>query len=184
MAARRLRTLGTGLAIAALAAGCSSGDEDLKAFVERIKQRPGGEIDPLPTFEPYESVTYDAAQLRDPFTPKGGFAESEREASEDDKSEGQAESDIAPDKDRPKEPLEQFSLDSLEMVGTLTRDGERWALVKDPDGTIHRVLPGNYMGQQYGRITAVKPDEIRLVEIIPARGGGWEKRDASIALSD
>lgn len=183
MASRRLDTVATGLALAILAgAGCSSGDEDLKAFVERIKQRPGGDIEPLPTFEPYESVSYDAGQLRDPFMPQTGFAEGEREDSEEEETE--AESDVAPDKDRPKEPLEQYSLDSLEMVGTLRRDGKRWGLVKDPDGTIHRVLPGNYMGQQYGRITAVNPDEIRLVEIIPARGGGWEERDASIALSD
>ncbi len=183
MAPRRLRALGLTIVAATLVgAGCSSGDEDLKQFVERIKQRPGGKIEPLPTFEPYESVTYDAAQLRDPFTPQSGFAESEREDGEGE--EAKAESNVAPDKDRPKEPLEEYALDSLEMVGTLMRDGRRWGLVKDPDGTIHRVLPGNYMGQQYGRITAIEPDEIRLVEIIPARGGGWEERDASIALSD
>ncbi len=183
MGPRGLRRFATALAVAALAgAGCSSGDEDLKDFVERIKQRPGGDIKPLPTFEPYESVTYDAAQLRDPFTPQSGFADSGRESEDEEKAD--SESDIAPDKDRPKEPLEQFSLDSLQMVGTLRQEGQRWGLVKDPDGTIHRVLPGNYMGQQYGRITAVNADEIRLVEIIPARGGGWEKRDASIALSD
>jgi len=167
--------------IAAMAlVGCSSGDEDLKDFVERIKQRPGGEIEPLPTFEPYESFTYEPEQLRDPFVAKGSFSQTSEAQQEDE--EAQADSDVAPDKERPQEPLEEYTLDSLEMVGTLMRNGKRWGLIQAPDGTIHRVLPGNHMGQQYGRITAVEPDRIRLVEIIPARGGGWQERDAEIAL--
>lgn len=166
----------------ALLSGCSGGNEDLKDFVQRIKQRPGGDIEPLPTFEPYESFTYKPEQLRDPFQPKGNFGEPEE--TEEKESGEQAESEVAPDKDRPKEPLEQYALDSLSMVGTLSRDGQRWGLVKAPDGTIHRVLPGNYMGQQYGRITAIEPDAIRLVEIVPDREGGWQKRKASLALGD
>ena len=166
------------LACGALLAGCSQGMDDLRQFVEKTKQRPGGEIEPLPEFEPYESFTYQPSRLRDPFVPQQGFALSEEEIEQQ-----QTSSDLAPDRDRRKEPLEQYPLDSLDMVGTLGRNGKQWGLVRSPDGTIHQVLPGNHMGQNYGRITTISADSIQLVEIVPDGQGGWMERDAAVALS-
>lgn len=163
---------------AVLLGGCAEDMSDLRQFVEETKQRPGGEIEPLPTFEPYEGFTYEAADLRDPFRPRSDFAD----ADEGDEDEG--DSGISPDRDRRKEPLEQYPLDSLGMVGTLTRGGERRGLVRDPDGVVHRVVPGNYLGQNHGRIAAVEPDQIRIVEIVRDGQGGWMERDASLAISN
>jgi type IV pilus assembly protein PilP len=152
---------------------------DLRAFVEKTKQRPGGEIEPLPEFEPYQSFTYKPSELRDPFVPQAGFALSDDELEQQEQSAG-----LAPDRSRRKEPLEQYPLDSLDMVGTLSRNQQQWGLVRAPDGTIHQVRPGNHMGQNYGRITQVRADEIELVEIVPDGQGGWMERDAALGLGE
>lgn len=164
--------------VAMLLAGCSQDMSDLREFVERTKQRPGGEIEPLPEFEPYRSFAYDSASLRNPFRPQEGFADPEPSDSGPEDDNG-----LAPDPERRKEPLEQFPLDSLRMVGTLSREGRQHGLVRDPDGTIHQVLPDNYLGQNHGRVVSVDESKIRVVEIVPDGQGGWMERDAALALS-
>ena len=174
---RPLRTASVIACAAILAAGCADGMSDLRNYVAKVKKRPGEEVPPIPEFEPYQSFTYVPDQLRDPFRPQAGFAEPEE-------PEGQSTSDLKPDTDRRKEPLESFPLDSLDMVGTLQRDQRLWALVRDPDGAVHQVIEGNYLGQNYGRITEVTGAKVRLVEIIPDGQGGWMERDAAIGMSD
>lgn len=162
-------------------AGCSQDMSDLRQFVEQTKERPGGRIDPIPDFDPYEGFTYEASGLRDPFVPQQGFAlsEQEREVQAQGSDDG-----LAPDPDRRREPLESYPLDGLTMVGTLTRNDQRWGLVRAPDGTVHQVLPDNYLGQNHGRITAVKPGEITVVEIVPDGQGGWMERQAALGLGE
>ena len=160
------------LAVGMLVAGCGRDMDDLERRVQEIKSRPGGEIEPLPEVEPYETFEYAAHDLRSPFSP--GRAE---------QPEGDGEGP-RPDPNRPREPLESFSLDSLDMVGTFELGGEKWGLVRDPDGIIHRVQPGNYMGRNYGRIVEVTDSRIRLVELVPDGSGGWMERDASLSLED
>ncbi len=174
---RPLRTACIIASTALLAAGCSDGMSDLRAYVDRIKQRPGEEVPPIPEFEPYQSFTYVPDELRDPFRPGSGFAEP-------DEPEGESTSELEPDTDRRKEPLESYPLDSLDMVGTLTRDGEQLALIRDPDGTVHQVREGNHLGQNYGRITLVAGNRVAVVEIVPDGQGGWIERDAAISMSD
>lgn len=161
------------IALAGLLLGaCSRDMDDLERWVEQVKARPAGEIEPLPEVEPYETFEYSAHDLRSPFTP--GRAEQPEQSGEGPR----------PDPDRPREPLEGFSLDSLDMVGTFELGGERWGLVRDPDGLIHRVQPGNYMGRNYGRIVEVSESRIRLVELVPDGSGGWMERDASMTLEE
>jgi len=167
------------LAVVLVLAGCSQDMSDLRRFVEKTKQRPGGRVEPLPEFQPYKSFTYDPSTLRDPFKPQEGFALSETQQQQQRKAH-----ELAPDTNRRREPLESFPLDGLKMVGTMSQNGERFGLVRDPDGTIHRVQPGNHMGQNYGRITSVGSDKIQVVEIVPDGQGGWMKRDAALALSE
>ena len=91
---------------------------------------------------------------------------------------------IGPDPNRSPEFLEGFSLDTLSMVGTLNMGDTMYGLVQTNDGLIHRVVPGNYLGQNDGRITAITDSEISLVEIISDGIGGYIERDAAIGLSD
>lgn len=163
-------------ALAALAAGCGGGDKsDLEAYVAEVKSRKSSNIDPIPDVRTYEPYAYEPADRREPFTPM--LPSGERD------DEGLA-SDIRPDRDRPRETLEQYPLDSLRMQGTLSTSSTLYALVRDPEGIVHRVTLGNHMGQNYGEITAITPSEIQLIEIVPDGLGGYMKRSADIALSE
>ncbi|RMD69616.1 MAG: hypothetical protein D6819_06505 [Gammaproteobacteria bacterium] len=169
-----VRLVALGLLIC-LVGGCQSHSDplaDLKAYVQSLPAKYKGRIEPLPKFEPFEPYVYHASGLRDPFVPP------KREAPEEAAASG-----IHPDFNRPKEPLEQFPLDALRMVGTVQKEGELWALVKAPDGVVHKVQVGQHMGQNYGRIVRITPTSIELVEIVPDGRGGWKERPAKIELS-
>jgi type IV pilus assembly protein PilP len=97
---------------------------------------------------------------------------------------GGANSSVRPDSKRNREFLEQFSLDTLRMVGTLKLGGGNFALVQTKDGLVQRVLPGNYMGQNDGKVIDVSPTKITLIEIVPDGVGGYMERPASLALSE
>ena len=159
----------------ALGLGACGGDmDDLDSYINEVKARPGGRIDPLPEITPYEIFTYvaDAEGLRSPFVP------------DTPQATGAAAGGTRPDPDRSREYLEGFPLDTLGMVGTLYIGETMYGLVQTSDGLIHRVVPGNYMGQNDGRITDITESEITLVEIISDGIGGYIERDAAISLSD
>ena len=160
--------------------GCSSDPTtDLAAYVEQVKNQQRSNIEPLPEFKPYESFTYAAVDLRDPFTVPAFTHQQAAVATNKPISSG-----IKPDFERPTEPLEEFPLDSLRMVGTMEQSQENWALINDTDGTIHRVQPGNYAGQNHGKITRITEFEVELTEIVPDGIGGWIERQASISISE
>lgn len=146
-------------------AGCGGNQADLHAWVASVKARPGGKIPPVPKPQPYQAYTYKAGGMRSPFLPAS-----------------KPGSGVSPDLHRKKEFLEQFPLDSLKLVGEITMNGETYALIEDPEGLVHKVTKGNYMGQNNGKITAILPGEIRLTEIVPSGSGGWLKRPASLSL--
>ncbi len=152
---------------------CGGSADDLDQYINKIKARPGGRIDPLPEITPYETFDYiaDRQGIRSPFRPdtpqlSGGSV------------------GPRPDDERSREYLETYPLDSLSMVGTLHIDATMYALVQTSDGLIHRVTPGNYIGQNDGRITQISESEIGLVEIISDGIGGYIERDAAVGLSD
>ncbi len=170
-------TVRNGLLLAVVAAGlvaCGGDMDDLDSYVNQVKARPGGRINPLPEITPYEVFTYvaDAEGYRSPFVP------------DTPQTAGPSAGGTRPDPDRPAEFLESFPLDTLRMVGTLDINETVYGLVQTSDGLIHRVVPGNYMGQNDGRITDITESEIVLVEIISDGIGGYIERDAAIGLSD
>ena len=151
--------------------GCSQSVDDLYAYIDQAKSAHVGSVKPIPQFKPYESFTYSAAELRDPF-----------EAAVDIDDEEDKEDLLSPDKTRPRQPLEAFPLDTLRMVGVLEQGDNLWGLIEDPKQVVHRVKVGNYLGQNEGAITGISESEIFLVEIIPDGVGGYLERDASIAI--
>lgn len=165
-------------AVSANLIACSSDPtSDLVDYVEEVKSQQVSKIDPLPEFRPYESFTYAANDLRDPFTEPSFSTQQAMTVTVSNNG-------IKPDFERPAEPLEEFPLDSLRMVGTLEQNEASWALINDTDGTIHRVQTGNYAGQNHGKITRVTEFEVELTEIIPDGIGGWMERQATIAISE
>jgi type IV pilus assembly protein PilP len=162
--------------VASLVLGACGGDmDDLDQFINETKALPGGRIEPLPEITPYQVFTYiaDAEGLRSPFVPDSPQV-----------SGGPASGGTRPDPKRSREFLEQFPLDTLRMVGTLRLGETNYGLVQTSDGLIHRVVPGNYMGQNDGRIVAITDSEIELIEIISDGIGGYLERDAAVALAD
>jgi len=157
-------------------AACGSKDfADLDAFMAEKRSRPGGIIAPIPTFKAYEAFAYSATTLRSPF---------ERPIEVREIANLQAVSAVKPDTTRPKEFLEQFTLDSLRMVGTLERGGTNWVLIRDPEGGVHRVTLGNYLGRHYGKIVELGDSYVAVVEIVSdGSKDGWVERPRSIKLS-
>jgi len=161
----------------ALSACGGSNTEDLRSYVDTVKSQQHARIEPLPEFAPYETHLYEATGQRDPFTPPVYSAPKSEVA----QASGNG---VSPDFNRPREPLESEPLDSLRMVGTLERNGNSWALVRMSDSTIHRVKPGNYLGQNHGRIISINESEVEVTEIVPDGLGGWMERQAALALSE
>ena len=150
--------------------GCSSGvNDELLSYIDEVKAKPGGRIEGLPQIKPYENFVYAADEVRSPFMP-------------DRHDSPQSMAGPKPIQDRNKEYLEQFPLDTLAMVGTLDRKGTIFGLVQTQDGMVHRVTPGNYIGQNDGRILAVNDAEISLEELVPDGIGSFYKRSAEIGL--
>ncbi|NQV86304.1 MAG: pilus assembly protein PilP [Woeseiaceae bacterium] len=165
-----------GLALVLVALGitaCSGGSDDLDQYINSIKARPGGRIEPLPEITPYAAFNYiaDRQGLRSPFRP-------------DVPQAAGGGNGPRPDDERSREYLETFPLDTLGMVGTLHINDTMYGLVQTSDGLIHRVIPGNYLGQNDGRITEISESEIEVVEIISDGIGGYIERDAAVGLSD
>ena len=155
--------------------GCDTQDKlaDLKNYTLTARQKPTGTIEPLPQFDPYEIFTYRAAMLRDPFqlTVKSTAIKTPKNPH------------LKPDEKRLKQFLEQFPLNDLNMVGTLSNQTSSFALIRGPAG-ISRVKLGDYLGQNNGRVVLIGADRVELVEIVPDGDGGWSERPQVIPLKE
>ncbi len=142
---------------------------NLEKWVADVRARPAPPLDPLPVMQQFETFEYAAQSLRDPFSNAWSNVDM---------------GGLRPDPNRRKETLEQYPLDSLDMVGTIGKGPGLIALVMAPDRVTYRIRPGNYMGQSDGRVTSVREDGIELVELVPDGAGGWLERPASVALEE
>lgn len=157
-----------------LSACGSDGLDDLREFVKNAHADRKPKIEPLPEIKPYEAYAYAASELADPFSPANLKPLS---------AQGRG-SGPRPDMNRRKEPLEDFPLDALKMVGTLSKGRQTWGVIQAPDGTVHRVQKGNYLGQNFGRIAGVGEEKIDVVELIQGALGDWVEREASLAIQE
>ncbi|MGH8518029.1 MAG: pilus assembly protein PilP [Panacagrimonas sp.] len=164
------------MAAAAALAGCG-GDEhgDLKEELNQLTKDLRGRVDPLPQVRPYEPVPYTAEGQIDPFRPE------RIEVAQSRGAPSASASLIDEQKKRPPEPLEAFPLESIQMLGTITQEKETFALVK-AGPNLYRVKKGNYMGQNFGVITAIDEGAIRLKELVQDSGGEWVERASALQL--
>ncbi|MEO8386407.1 MAG: pilus assembly protein PilP [Betaproteobacteria bacterium] len=155
-------------------AGCGGEQHsDLRAFVKASDDLPRGRIPPLPEVKPYQPIEYAAFDLTDPFKPR---------KIEPPKNATQV-GGIQPDPNRRREPLEAYPLEALKMVGVLQQKGF-FGLVKTPDNNLFQVKAGNYLGQNFGRITAVSDNSIKLKELVQDSNGNWEEKEQTLLLQE
>ena len=152
-------------------AGCSNDMDELESYIADVKARKSVAIEPIPQIKQFDAFVYVAGDRRDPFVQLEPRNE-------------QAQSGLRPDMRRAREPLEEFPVDSLHMLGMVTAQDHRYALIKAPDGVVHRVALGDHLGQNYGEVVRITESEVGLKEIVPDGFGGWVERPAKLALPD
>ena len=163
------------IAFLALLGGCGNGDfDDLKAYMDEVKARPKGAIEPIPQFAPFEPFSYQAAALRSPFQPAVKIDLAHRQ---------NGGKQVKPDPTRVKQFLEGFNIEQFEMVGTLANETGKFALMKGASG-VYRMKVGDYLGRNEGRIVAITDSQVDIVEIVPDGEGGWLERPRTITLKE
>jgi len=165
-----------GVALLAACGGEEQGElrQELAAMTKDLR----GKVDPLPQVRSYEPVPYKGESMIDPFVP-GRIVVAQTAGGTGTGGGG----GVQPDLNRPKEPLEAFPLDAIQMVGTLSQNKDMYALVRA--GTnLFRVKKGNYMGQNFGLITAVEEGQINLKEVVQDSGGDWVERSTMLQMSE
>jgi len=162
--------------VAMVLSACSEDVDDLEKYIVSVKERPADPIPPIPPVKTYIPYEYDGLTGRDP------FRQSTSEGSDEVKS--QTGTGPRPDFDRARQYLERYELDTLSMVGTFSKEESYWALVRDPEGVIHRVPVGDYIGKNHGQVVNIRNTEVNLSELISDGAGGWLVREASIALGE
>ena len=95
----------------------------------------------------------------------------------------EASSLLAAEINRRKEPLEAYPLDSMTMVGSLVKSGRQYALLK-VDSLLYQVKPGDYIGQNYGKITKISETGVSLREIVQDAAGEWIERTSALQLQE
>jgi type IV pilus assembly protein PilP len=163
------------LASVLLLAACG-GDQhsDLRQELHNMTKGLRGHVKPLPEVKPYQPVAYTAENLVDPFRPDRIVIA---------KPNPRPGGTKGPDPNRPKEPLEAFPLESIEMVGTITEGKQTYGLVK-AGANLYRVKKGNYMGQNFGVITSIDESEIKLTELVQDGSGEWVQRSSALQLQE
>jgi len=164
------------VALAVAVAGCGADEHgDLKEELNQLTKDLRGRVDPLPQVRPYEPVPYTAEGVIDPFRPERIEVASARG------SPSASAALIEEQKKRPPEPLEAFPLESIQMLGTITQQKETFALVK-AGPNLYRVKKGNYMGQNFGVITAIDEGQISVKELVQDSTGDWVERMSSLQM--
>lgn len=145
--------------------------QDLRDFVKNAGANMRGKIPPPPEVKPYEPFIYNNdTSIADPFKPR-----------KPDRSAGHVGIN-QPDLERPREALEEFSLESLKMVGYLYQDDVGYAVIRAPDYKLHRVKAGNYIGMNFGLITEVADTGVTVKEMVQDSVGDWSERTSSLQL--
>jgi type IV pilus assembly protein PilP len=156
--------------------GCGGGDDfsDLDAYLNEVRLRPAGKIEPTPTFRSYPTFTYSAANLRSPFS---------RQVRVDLAGQKHGSRNVKPDPSRVKQYLEGFNIEQFEMVGTIANASGSFALLRGAGG-VHRLKVGDYLGRNDGRIVAISATQVDVVEIVPDGAGAWLERPRTIPLKE
>lgn len=172
MAAARIALVAVALALGA----CSANQEELRGWMDQQRREAKPNVTPLEAPKKFEAQAYGSAAAVDPFSTQKLSVVIKQEAK-------QPNSLLAAELNRRKEPLEAYPLDSMSMVGSVARGAQPFALLR-VDNLLYQVKVGDYLGQNYGRVTRIAESEVTLREIVQDAAGEWIERSASLQLQE
>lgn len=161
---------------AALLAACSANQEELRGWMDQQRREAKPNVTPLEAPKRFEAQAYTSVTAVDPFSTQKLSVAIKQEAR-------QPNSLLATELNRRKEPLESYPLDSMTMVGSVVRGAQPFALLR-VDNLLYQVKVGDYLGQNYGRVTRIAESEVTLREIVQDAAGEWIERPASLQLQE
>lgn len=176
IATLRWRTAAAACAALAALAGCGADQEELQAWMEQQRREVKPNVEPIAAPKKFDPAPYKGATLVEPFSTQKLTVVLKQEAR-------QPNSLLAAEMNRRKEPLEAYPLDAMTMVGSVTRQGRPYALLR-VDGLLYQVKAGDYVGQNYGKITKITETEIALREVVQDAAGEWIERTGTLQLQE
>ena len=168
------------VAAGALSACGSSEQEEIQQWMQEQRAATKPNVQPIPEPKKFTPQDYTQEAAVDPFSIQKLTQALKRDSQQ---SSSASAALLAPELNRRKEPLEAFPLDAMAMVGSLVKQGQPVALVK-VDNLLYQVRPGNYLGQNYGKITKVGETEVVLRELVQDAAGEWIERTATLQLQE
>lgn len=160
----------------ALIAGCSAEHDELQQWMDQQRREVKPSVSALTPPKQFDPEPYGAAQEVEPFSTQKLTVALKLEAR-------QPNSLLGSELNRRKEPLEAYPLDSMSMVGSVARSAQPFALLR-VDRLLYQVKVGDYLGQNYGRVTRIAETEVTLREIVQDAAGEWIERSASLQLQE
>ena len=161
---------------ALLLAGCGADTEELQKWMEQERRTAKPNVTPLQPPKKFDPQPYTGLAGVEPFSTQKLTVALRQESREPN-------SLLSAELNRRKEPLEAYPLDSMNMVGSVTREGRQFALLR-VDNLLYQVKVGDYLGQNYGRITRIGETEVVLREIVQDATGEWIERPATLQLQE
>ncbi|MBV8604739.1 MAG: pilus assembly protein PilP [Pelomonas sp.] len=164
------------VATAALLGACTADIDELRGWMDQQRREAHPHVPPLVAPKKFLPEPYATAQLVDPFSTQKLSVGIKSEAA-------QPNSLLTAELNRRREPLEAFPLDSMVMVGSMMRKDQRYALLK-VDSLLYQVKKGDYIGQNFGKITSIGETELGLREIVQDAAGEWVERSTTLQLQE
>ena len=176
-----MKKLWLAVAAAGVLSACGgSENEEVQKWMAEQRATTKPQVTPIPEPKKFTPENYVQEAAIEPFSNQKLTQALKRDS---EKSGSATAALIAPELSRRKEPLEAYPLDAMTMVGSLVKQGNPVALIK-VDNLLYQVKPGNYLGQNYGRITKVGESEVVLRELVQDAAGEWIERTATLQLQE
>lgn len=173
---RTFTAICAGLLVSMGLAGCSGSQDELQQWIEQQRREAKPNVSPLSAPKKFNPQAYLAGGAVEPFSSQKLTVAIKQEAR-------QSNSLLAAEINRRKEPLEAYPIDSMSMVGSVTKLGRPYALLK-VDNLLYQVKQGDYLGQNYGKITKISETDISFREIVQDAAGEWIERTSSLQLQE
>jgi type IV pilus assembly protein PilP len=174
------KTAAMAVSIALLLTACgSSGQEELQVWMNEQRAQTRPKLQPIPEPKKFTPQAYTQEASTDPFSNQKLTQALKRESAQTTSNAGL----VAPELARRKEPLESYPLDTMKMVGSMVKEGRPVALVR-VENLLYQVRPGNYLGQNFGKIVKVGEADVILREIVQDAAGEWIERTATLQLQE